>query len=46
MNNTKKYAFLFQMLCHNYDGADVLGKKASQKIFYFFERKGILLNLR
>lgn len=46
MNNTKRYALLFKMLCEEYDGAAVLGKKASQKMFYFFERKGINLNLR
>lgn len=46
MDNTKKYALLFKMLCEKYDGSTVLGKKASQKIFYFFEREGIELNLR
>ena len=46
MDYTKKYALLFKMLCEKYDGSTVLGKKASQKIFYFFERKGIELNLR
>lgn len=46
MSNSKKIAALFSMLCKKYDGADNLGKKASQKIFYFFERKGIPLNLR
>lgn len=46
MDRTEKYAVLFKMLCEKYDGADNLGKKAAQKIFYFFERKGIDLNLR
>lgn len=45
MENTKKCATLFQMLCEDYDGSE-LGKKASQKLFYFFERYGIALNLR
>lgn len=43
MYYTKKYALLFQMLCEKYGGADL---KTSQKMFYFFERKGITLNLR
>ena len=45
MENIIKYAELFDLLCENFDGAE-LGKKASQKMFYFFERKGINLNLR
>lgn len=45
MENTNKCAALFELLCENYDGSD-LGKKASQKLFYFFERNGIRLNLR
>ena len=44
-NSMEKYAELFGMLCTNFDGAK-LGKKAAQKMFYFFERMGINLNLR
>lgn len=46
MENIKKYAELFGLLCENFKGAQCLGKKASQKMFYFFEREGISLNLR
>lgn len=46
MGNLEKTALLFQMLCDKYDGANALGKKASQKMFYFFERFGINLRLR
>lgn len=45
MENIRVYAQLFDMLCNCFDGAK-LGKKAAQKMFYFFERKGIDLNLR
>lgn len=45
MENIKKFAELFNILCSSFDGAD-LGKKVSQKIFYFFEREGMNLNLR
>lgn len=45
MENIQVYAQLFDMLCNCFDGAK-LGKKAAQKMFYFFERKGIDLNLR
>lgn len=45
MNNKDKIAKLFEILCDKFDGAP-LGKKATQKMFYFFERKGIDLNLR
>lgn len=45
MAKLEMMAELFQMLCKEYDGA-VLGKKATQKIFYFIERKGFGLNLR
>ncbi len=45
MNNKEKIVKLFEMLCEKFDGAP-LGKKATQKMFYFFERKGIDLNLR
>lgn len=45
MENIQVYAQLFDMLCNSFDGAK-LGKKAAQKMFYFFERKGINLNLR
>lgn len=46
MSRTEKIAILFKRLCDRYDGAEVLGKKAAQKMFYFFEREGIDLNLR
>lgn len=45
MENIEKYAELLNMLCISFDGAE-LGKKVTQKMFYFFERKGIPLNLR
>lgn len=45
MENIKKYAELFDLVYSNFDGAE-LGKKVTQKMFYFFERKGINLNLR
>ena len=35
---------LFGVICEKYGGK--LGKKASQKLFYFFEREGIDLDLR
>lgn len=41
----ERYAELFEMICKNFDGAN-LGKKVAQKMFYFFERRGIQLNLR
>ena len=40
----KTIEYLFYILCEEYK-CD-LGKKASQKLFYFFEREGIDLNLR
>lgn len=46
MENVERTALLFQMLCEKYDGANALGKKAAQKMFYFFERFGVDLNLR
>ncbi len=46
MENMEKTAALFGMICGEYDGANSLGKKAAQKMFYFFERSGIDLNLR
>lgn len=45
MENIEKYAELLNMLYVSFDGAE-LGKKVTQKMFYFFERKGIPLNLR
>ena len=45
MKMIERYAELFEMVCKQFDGAD-LGKKVIQKMFYFFERKGIQLNLR
>ena len=44
MDNINKLADLFVILCNKYDHE--LGKKVTQKMFYFFERKGINLNLR
>lgn len=41
----EKHAYLFGLICNKFDGAE-LGKKAAQKLFYFFEREGISLNLR
>ena len=46
MSNTEKCAELFQMLCKQSDLVNGLGKKVTQKMFYFFERKGLKLNLR
>lgn len=46
MNNIEKYAELFQILCEHSSSEKKLGKKATQKMFYFFERKGLNLNLR
>ena len=43
--NKEKIYELFSLLCGQM-GETPLGKKASQKMFYFFERKGISLNLR
>lgn len=45
-NKLQKYAELFDVICDKYLGSSELGKKAAQKLFYFFERKGIVLNLR
>lgn len=45
MLNTNKYGELFYLLSNGFHGAK-LGKKVSQKMFYFFERRGIALNLR
>lgn len=45
MDNIKQYALLFKLLSDGFDGAS-LGKKVTQKMFYFFERKGVQLNLR
>ena len=44
MDSINKLADLFVILCNKYDHE--LGKKVTQKMFYFFERKGINLNLR
>ncbi|MCM1170943.1 MAG: hypothetical protein NC393_02335 [Clostridium sp.] len=41
----ENHAYLFELICEKFDGAE-LGKKAAQKLFYFFEREGIALNLR
>ncbi len=45
MDNIKKYAELFNLVSNSFDGAK-FGKKVAQKMFYFFERMGINLNLR
>lgn len=45
MENKEKIVELFSMICTQFDGAP-LGKKVTQKLFYFFERKGIKLNLK
>ena len=45
MKNIKEFAKLFEIICVKFDGAPI-GKKVVQKLFYFFERKGIQLNLR
>lgn len=41
----EKMLYIFKRVCDEYDGAK-LGKKASQKLFYFFEREGVDLRLR
>ena len=41
----EKMTYIFNRVCDEYDGAK-LGKKASQKLFYFFEREGVDLRLR
>ena len=45
MENMDRIAELFGLLCDSYVET-ALGKKVTQKLFYFFERKGINLNLR
>ena len=45
MKNINEFAKLFEIICVKFDGAPI-GKKVVQKLFYFFERKGIQLNLR
>lgn len=45
MGNNEKLVQLFGMLCNEFNDTP-LGKKVTQKMFYFFERKGIPLNLR
>lgn len=45
MGVINKYSELFVLLAKGYHGAE-LGKKVTQKMFYFFERNGINLNLR
>lgn len=45
MYNLKKCANLLDILSKKFSGGK-LGKKVVQKMFYFFERKGIQLNLR
>ena len=45
MKNINEVTRLFEIVCVKFDGAPI-GKKVVQKLFYFFERKGIQLNLR
>lgn len=45
MENIERISELFGMLCNSHTDSP-LGKKVAQKVFYFFERKGINLNLR
>ena len=45
MENLLKYAQLFEILSEGFKGRE-LGKKATQKMFYFFERDGIQLDLK
>ncbi|MBP3505496.1 MAG: hypothetical protein J6K43_03750 [Lachnospiraceae bacterium] len=47
MGNVEKCAELFEILCNEFHPKkERLGKKVVQKMFYFFERKGIDVNLR
>lgn len=46
MENLVKLAEIMQIVSQNYTNADKLGKKVVQKMFYFFERSGVQLNLR
>lgn len=46
MENLTKLAKMVQMVSQIYSGSDKLGKKVVQKMFYFFERSGVQLNLR
>lgn len=46
MENLAKLAEMMQMISQIYSGSDKLGKKVVQKMFYFFERSGVQLNLR
>lgn len=46
MENVKRIALLFKMICEEYRGTAAFGKKAAQKLFYFLERAGMNLNLR
>ncbi len=49
MENLAKLAEMMQMISQIYSGSsgsEKLGKKVVQKMFYFFERSGVQLNLR
>lgn len=46
MENLTKLAGMVQMVSQIYSGSEKLGKKVVQKMFYFFERSGVQLNLR
>ena len=45
MSQYERYAKIIEILSSKFDGAD-FGKKVTQKMFYFFGRKGMPLNLR
>lgn len=45
MESLAEYAKLLEILSQKFEGAD-FGKKVTQKMFYFFCRKGMPLNLR
>ncbi|MCL2087314.1 MAG: DUF4065 domain-containing protein [Oscillospiraceae bacterium] len=44
MKSLETYAKLFEYICGSF--GESLGKKVVQKLFYFFERKGINLNMK
>ena len=47
MSNMEKCAELFEVLCNEFHPKqEKIGKKVVQKMFYFFERSGIEINLR
>lgn len=46
MENLEKLAKMVQAVSMKYSCSEKLGKKVVQKMFYFFERSGVQLNLR